>query len=110
MLDAAVPPELQEVIAQEEFASYYSSDAAENFASRVTFNNIQVAFLAFALGVVPLIGPVPVAGSSPSDAAAAVAKAYADANLIPNARVTIDRAATEQPDVAPPPADREQGN
>ena len=58
VLDAAVPPELQEVIAQEEFASYYSSDAAENFASRVTFNNIQVAFLAFALGVIPLLGPV----------------------------------------------------
>lgn len=58
VLDAAVPQELQEVIAQEEFASYYSSDAAENFASRVTFNNIQVAFLAFALGVVPLLGPI----------------------------------------------------
>lgn len=58
VLDAAVPPDLQELIAQEEFASYYSSDAAENFATQVTFNNIQVAFLAFALGVIPLLGPV----------------------------------------------------
>lgn len=56
VLDAAVPPELQELIAEEEFADYYSSDAAQNFAGYVTINNIQVAFLAFALGVVPLIG------------------------------------------------------
>lgn len=56
-LDAAVPPELQQVIAEEEFESYYSSDAAQNFASYVTINNIQVAFLAFALGIVPLLGP-----------------------------------------------------
>jgi uncharacterized membrane protein SpoIIM required for sporulation len=55
-LDAAVPPELQELIAEEEFADYYSSDAAQNFAGTVTINNIQVAFLAFALGVVPLVG------------------------------------------------------
>ena len=55
-LDAAIPPEAQELIATEEFADYYSSDAAQNFASYVTVNNIQVAFLAFALGVVPLVG------------------------------------------------------
>jgi len=58
VLDAAVPPEMQELIADEEFESYYSSDSAENFASQVTINNIQVAFLAFALGVVPLLGPI----------------------------------------------------
>ena len=55
-LDAAVPPELQELIATEEFESYYSSDAAQSFSSYVTINNIQVAFLAFALGVIPLVG------------------------------------------------------
>lgn len=55
-LDASVPPELQELIAQEQFADYYRSDAAQNFAGSVTVNNIQVAFLAFALGVVPLVG------------------------------------------------------
>jgi uncharacterized membrane protein SpoIIM required for sporulation len=56
VLDAAVPPELQELIAQEQFADYYRSDAAQNFAGYVTVNNIQVAFLAFALGVVPVLG------------------------------------------------------
>src|SRR5690606_36577542 len=56
-LDAAVPPELQELIAEEEFESYYSSDAAQNFAGQVTINNIQVAFLAFALGIIAVIGP-----------------------------------------------------
>ncbi len=56
-LDAAVPPEVQRLIAEEEFASYYSSDAAQNFASQVTINNIQVAFLAFALGVLAVVGP-----------------------------------------------------
>ncbi len=57
VLDAAVPPEVQQLIAEEEFASYYSSDAAQNFASQVTINNIQVAFLAFALGIVAVAGP-----------------------------------------------------
>lgn len=56
-LDAAVPPELQQLIAEEEFESYYSSDAAQNFAGQVTINNIQVAFLAFALGIVAVLGP-----------------------------------------------------
>lgn len=48
---------LQQLIAEEEFAAYYSSDAAQNFAGQVTINNIQVAFLAFALGVVAVVGP-----------------------------------------------------
>lgn len=56
-LDAAVPPELQQLLAHEQFESYYSSDAAQNFAGQVTINNIQVAFLAFALGVVAVVGP-----------------------------------------------------
>jgi uncharacterized membrane protein SpoIIM required for sporulation len=55
-LDAAVPPEVQELVAQEQFADYYRSDAAQNFAGYVTVNNIQVAFFAFALGVIPLVG------------------------------------------------------
>lgn len=57
-LDAAVPPELQALIAEEEFESYYSSDAAQNFAGQVTINNIQVAFLAFASGIAAVVGPV----------------------------------------------------
>ncbi|MHB1139694.1 MAG: stage II sporulation protein M, partial [Microthrixaceae bacterium] len=56
-LDAAVPPEIQELLAEEEFENYYSSDAAQNFAGSVTINNIQVAFLAFALGIVAVVGP-----------------------------------------------------
>ncbi len=56
VLDAAVPPEMQQLIADEEFADYYRSDAAQNFASYVTVNNIQVAFLAFALGILPIVG------------------------------------------------------
>ena len=59
-LDASVPPELQEVIAQKEFADYYKSDAAQNFAGQVTVNNAFVAFLTFALGVIPVLGPVTV--------------------------------------------------
>ena len=55
-LEAAVPKETRELIAQKEFRDYYRSDAAQNFAGQVTFNNIQVSFLAFALGVVPLVG------------------------------------------------------
>lgn len=59
-LDASVSPELQEVIAQREFAEYYKSDAAQNFAGQVTVNNAFVAFLTFALGVIPVLGPVSV--------------------------------------------------
>jgi len=55
-LDASVPREVQELVAEREFRDYYRSDAAQNFAGQVTVNNIGVAFLAFALGVVPLIG------------------------------------------------------
>ncbi len=59
-LDASVPPELQRIIAEREFRDYYRSDAAQNFAGQVTVNNAFVAFLTFALGVVPVIGPVSV--------------------------------------------------
>jgi uncharacterized membrane protein SpoIIM required for sporulation len=34
-----------------DFESYYSSQPAQNFASQVFFNNIRVAFLAFAAGI-----------------------------------------------------------
>ena len=58
VLDASVPPELQQSIAESEFRDYYSSEAAQNFAGTVTVNNIYVSFLAFALGLVPVVGPV----------------------------------------------------
>jgi uncharacterized membrane protein SpoIIM required for sporulation len=56
--DASVPPEVQQLVAESEFRDYYRSDAAQNFAGQVTVNNIFVAFQAFALGVVPVLGPL----------------------------------------------------
>ncbi len=61
-LDASIPAELQQVIAERDFAEYYRSDAAQNFAGRVTVNNIYVACTAFAMGVVPVLGPAFVLG------------------------------------------------
>lgn len=55
-LDAAVPPELQRLIATSEFRDYYSSQAASDFSVMVMLNNIRVALFAFALGVIPIIG------------------------------------------------------
>lgn len=62
VLDASVPPELQQSIAESEFEDYYSSEAAQSFAGTVTINNIYVSFLAFALGIVPVVGPVFILG------------------------------------------------
>jgi uncharacterized membrane protein SpoIIM required for sporulation len=58
VLDASVPADLQRSLAESEFRDYYRSDAAQNFAGQVTVNNILVSFTAFALGLVPVIGPV----------------------------------------------------
>lgn len=55
-LDAAVPPELQRLIATSEFRDYYSSEAASDFSIMVMLNNIRVALFAFALGVIPIVG------------------------------------------------------
>ncbi|MGI9578448.1 MAG: stage II sporulation protein M [Microthrixaceae bacterium] len=58
VLDASIPPELQQSIADSEFRDYYSSDAAQNFAGTVTVNNIMVSFMALAMGLLPVLGPV----------------------------------------------------
>lgn len=50
-LDAAAPPALREAYVSEDFESYYSSDPAAQFAAAVTTNNIQVAIMAFAGGI-----------------------------------------------------------
>lgn len=55
-LDAAVPPEVQRLIATKEFRDYYSSQAASDFSIMVMLNNIRVALFAFALGVIPIVG------------------------------------------------------
>jgi uncharacterized membrane protein SpoIIM required for sporulation len=49
--DALVSPELQRVIAQHEFSNYYRSEAAAEFQTQVTTNNIQVSALAFVSGI-----------------------------------------------------------
>ena len=50
-LDVAWPEALREAMIEEDFESYYSSDTATNFSTQVTVNNIQVAFEAFAAGI-----------------------------------------------------------
>ena len=50
-LDVAAPAALREAYVEEDFEEYYSSDPAAEFASSVTTNNIQVAMLAFAGGI-----------------------------------------------------------
>ena len=49
--DVAAPDAVREAYIGSEFESYYSSDSATNFATQVTVNNIQVALIAFAGGV-----------------------------------------------------------
>ena len=50
-LDAAAPEAVREAYLTEDFEAYYSSQSASAFTSQVTVNNIQVALLAFASGV-----------------------------------------------------------
>ncbi len=64
VLNASVPPELQQSLAQSQFRDYYSSDAAQNFAGTVTVNNIYVSILAFAMGLIPVIGPAFILGNN----------------------------------------------
>lgn len=51
-----MPEDMQIVVAESEFADYYRSDSAQNFATSVTLNNARVGFLAFAFGFIPLVG------------------------------------------------------
>ncbi|HKE97789.1 MAG TPA: stage II sporulation protein M [Actinomycetes bacterium] len=50
-VDALGPAAAREAYVNEEFESYYRSEEATQFATEVFTNNIQVAFLAFAAGV-----------------------------------------------------------
>src|SRR5262245_9440303 len=50
-VDALGPAAAREAYVNEEFESYYRSEEATQFAAEVFTNNIQVAFLAFAAGV-----------------------------------------------------------
>lgn len=55
-LDAAGPEAVRAAYVEEEFADYYSSEPAAQFATGVTFNNIRVAITAFALGIFACVG------------------------------------------------------
>ncbi|HEX2848908.1 MAG TPA: stage II sporulation protein M [Acidimicrobiales bacterium] len=50
-VDAVGTPALREAYLNQDFESYYSSEPAAQFAAKVTTNNIQVGFLAFAGGI-----------------------------------------------------------
>jgi uncharacterized membrane protein SpoIIM required for sporulation len=50
-IEASGPAALRQAYVSHDFASYYSSQPSAQFAAQVTTNNIQVAFLAFAGGI-----------------------------------------------------------
>lgn len=58
ILDAAAPAALRESFVEEDFANYYSDTASAEFAATVTTNNIAVAFVAFALGILACYGTI----------------------------------------------------
>ncbi len=55
-LDASGPEAVRAAYVEEDFADYYSSEPAAQFAAGVTFNNIRVAITAFALGIFACVG------------------------------------------------------
>lgn len=50
-VDAAAPAEVREAFLEEDFEAYYSSAPAAEFATSVFTNNVRVAVLAFAAGI-----------------------------------------------------------
>ncbi len=57
-LDAAAPSALRESYVQQDFADYYSSQPAAEFSTQVLVNNIQVSFLAYAMGIFAGVGTI----------------------------------------------------
>ncbi len=55
-LEAVGPAAVREAYVNRDFAAYYSSEPAAQFASQVFSNNVQVAFQAFALGILLCVG------------------------------------------------------
>jgi len=55
-LDASAPEAMRAAYVEDDFAAYYSSEPASQFAAEVTFNNIQVSITAFALGILACVG------------------------------------------------------
>ncbi len=50
-LEASAPAEVREAYVEHQFEDYYSSAPAAAFASQIFTNNVQVAILAFAVGI-----------------------------------------------------------
>lgn len=57
-LELTAPDAVREAYVEEDFEAYYSSEPAAQFASTVTTNNIRVALLAFAGGVLVCVPTV----------------------------------------------------
>ena len=57
-VQATAPPAVREAYVNHDFEDYYSSAPASEFASSVFANNVQVAFVAFALGILLCVGTV----------------------------------------------------
>jgi uncharacterized membrane protein SpoIIM required for sporulation len=55
-VEVSAPEAVREAYLEEDFEEYYSSEPAAQFATQVTINNIQVAILAFALGIFLCVG------------------------------------------------------
>lgn len=55
-LDASGPEAVRAAYVEDDFADYYSSEPAAQFATNVTLNNIQVSVTAFALGILGCVG------------------------------------------------------
>jgi uncharacterized membrane protein SpoIIM required for sporulation len=49
--DLIAPDAVKQAYIERDFADYYSSQPAQNFATQVFLNNVRVAFLAFAAGI-----------------------------------------------------------
>jgi uncharacterized membrane protein SpoIIM required for sporulation len=55
-VEATAPAAVREAYVNHDFEAYYSSAPASEFASSVFSNNVQVAFVAFALGILLCVG------------------------------------------------------
>ena len=55
-VEVSAPEAVRTAYVEEEFEAYYSSEPASQFATEVLVNNIQVSFLAFALGIFFCLG------------------------------------------------------
>ncbi|MDH4168488.1 MAG: stage II sporulation protein M [Acidimicrobiia bacterium] len=76
-LEATGSEALRQAYVEEDFEAYYSSEAAGLFSAQVLINNIQVSFLAFALGFTFGVGTVAVLAFNGVNAGTAAGLFYA---------------------------------